>query len=127
MVLLTLGLVAATTSALAVAPSANATNEPYSCSSCKEKNGAVNYVQNVTGTDYARARVCVYLWPDDLKEPHGGCSDLKYSYDCLSEAVYGHFHGHGETTNFEPLTAEHLSGRETNFTNYPEECKPKEE
>jgi hypothetical protein len=123
LMLLTLSLATAGTTALAVAPAALATNEPYSCESCTATNGAVNYVQNVTGTDYTRSRVCVDLWNEALTEAHGGCTEMSHSYVCLVEGVYGHFKGHGETTNWNPNKAEHMSGRETNYPNFPEECK----
>jgi hypothetical protein len=115
--LLATAIAAGCATALAPIPRATATNEPYSCSSCREVNGPDNWVLDAETDNYTREDAIARLWKKEgigYKEVKNGVGGF-HAEACYSPYKSNEFVGHGEA--LDSLAPAHQAGRETNLTN----------
>jgi hypothetical protein len=117
LLLLFTGLVASGSTALATVPDANATDTPYSCTSCTVLNGPDNWLLDAETINYSYSEVSEVLWEKTSGGYRNILSGAVGEYQirlCIGPEKRNEFYGHPEGS---AGVAAHLAGRETNYEN----------
>jgi hypothetical protein len=116
--LLVTGIVATSATAISAVPDAQATNEPYSCSSCYNLNGPELYIKWSEGTDYTFPGVIDVDWEHKSNGQYTEKASAESSgYTAKACYTGGEYYGHGHTATKEDFFEnykDHRAGREEN-------------